>query len=30
MWQNVQTEEGDVIEQCGAYCPWQQVRLRER
>ena len=23
MWQDVQTEEGDVIEQCVAYCPWQ-------
>jgi hypothetical protein len=23
MWQDVETEEGDVIEQCVAYCPWQ-------
>jgi hypothetical protein len=24
MWQPVETEEGDVIDQCVAYCPWQQ------
>lgn len=23
-WEQVQTEEGDVIDQCVAYCPWQQ------
>jgi hypothetical protein len=23
MWQDVQTEEGDAIDQCIAYCPWQ-------
>ena len=23
-WERVQTEEGDVIDQCVAYCPWQQ------
>jgi hypothetical protein len=23
IWQDVQTEEGDVIGQCVAYCPWQ-------
>lgn len=23
MWQDVQTLEGDVINQCVAYCPWQ-------
>jgi hypothetical protein len=23
MWQEVQTIEGDVIDQCVAYCPWQ-------
>jgi len=22
-WEQVQTEEGDVIDQCVAYCPWQ-------
>ena len=24
VWQDVETEEGDVIPQCVAYCPWQQ------
>jgi hypothetical protein len=24
VWQDVQTDEGDVIPQCVAYCPWQQ------
>jgi hypothetical protein len=24
VWQNVETDEGDVIPQCVAYCPWQQ------
>ncbi len=24
VWEDVQTEEGDVIPQCVAYCPWQQ------
>jgi hypothetical protein len=23
MWQEVQTIEGDVVNQCVAYCPWQ-------
>jgi hypothetical protein len=23
-WQNVETDEGDVIPQCVAYCPWQR------
>jgi hypothetical protein len=23
MWQEVQTVEGDVVDQCVAYCPWQ-------
>jgi hypothetical protein len=23
IWQDVQTIEGDVIDQCVAYCPWQ-------
>jgi hypothetical protein len=23
-WEQVQTEEGDVVDQCVAYCPWQQ------
>ena len=23
MWQEVETIEGDVINQCVAYCPWQ-------
>jgi hypothetical protein len=23
-WEQVQTEEGDIIDQCVAYCPWQQ------
>ena len=22
-WQQVETVEGDVIDQCVAYCPWQ-------
>jgi hypothetical protein len=24
VWQNVETDEGDVIPQCVAYCPWPQ------
>ncbi len=24
VWQDVETEEGDTIPQCVAYCPWQQ------
>jgi hypothetical protein len=24
MWQQVQTDEGDLVYQCVAYCPWQQ------
>jgi hypothetical protein len=24
VWQDVETDEGDVIPQCVAYCPWQQ------
>jgi hypothetical protein len=24
VWQNVETDEGDIIPQCVAYCPWQQ------
>jgi hypothetical protein len=24
IWQDVETEEGDVIPQCVAYCPWQR------
>jgi hypothetical protein len=23
-WQDVETEEGGVVPQCVAYCPWQQ------
>jgi hypothetical protein len=23
MWQELQTLEGDIINQCVAYCPWQ-------
>jgi hypothetical protein len=23
MWQEVETVEGDVVDQCVAYCPWQ-------
>jgi hypothetical protein len=23
VWQQVETVEGDVIDQCVAYCPWQ-------
>lgn len=23
-WEQVQTEEGDVVDQCVAYCPWQR------
>jgi len=23
MWQPVETVEGDLVDQCVAYCPWQ-------